>query len=151
MFPYLVHVLILSFPGFREAEAKAAKIASEIENNPSYIARIELENGDEEDRFAAVKRTTDDDNPRSEIDNSGTTEGKYVPPAKRKGNAAQGKLRTPPPNTSVNIPFCIFGVLSNYRSVPGKTFVLECQEKFGPGITDSGFLGMLRSFIRNPA
>ncbi|KAK6641569.1 hypothetical protein RUM44_013284 [Polyplax serrata] len=85
---------------YKEAEAKAAKIASEIENNPSYVARLELENGDEEDLFAAVVRT-DDEGQRTAVDISVNSEGKYVPPAKRKGNSGQGKLvRATPPNNS---------------------------------------------------
>lgn len=47
---------------FKEAEAKAEKLAAEIENNPIYRERVDLENGDEEQLFAAVER------PGSEIE-----------------------------------------------------------------------------------
>lgn len=59
---------------YRDAEAKAEEIAAEIENAASSKARIELENGDEEERFAAVVRPQD----------GASSAGKYVIPNKRK-------------------------------------------------------------------
>ncbi|KAL1453662.1 hypothetical protein WDU94_009982, partial [Cyamophila willieti] len=83
---YTVQIQKRDTAEFKEAEARAAAIANEIENNPTYRARVELENGDEEDRFAAVTRLPADPGaapPPAE-------NGKYVPPAKR--NHQQGKL-----------------------------------------------------------
>lgn len=86
---------------YKEAEAKAAKIASEIEANPNYKARIDVENGDEEDAFAAVVRPSEIQGAGLAAGSGSSIEGgKYVPPAKRK-NPQTGKLvrSTPPPSS----------------------------------------------------
>uniref|UniRef100_A0A8D9BW42 Ataxin-2 n=1 Tax=Cacopsylla melanoneura TaxID=428564 RepID=A0A8D9BW42_9HEMI len=94
---YTVQIQKRDTAEFKEAEARAAAIANEIENNPAYRARVDLENGDEEDRFAAVTRPTDPGAAPPPTEN-----GKYVPPAKRNHQPQQGKLmpRTITPSTS---------------------------------------------------
>lgn len=80
--------------GFKEAEARAARIANEIERNPKTQARLEMENGDEEDRFAAVQRPADDRNspPRGGLDKS----NKYIPPVRRQGYHGRLNARSTP-------------------------------------------------------
>lgn len=53
---YTVAIDVKETVEFREAEAKAEKLAMEIESNPSTKDRLNLENGDEEALFAAVER-----------------------------------------------------------------------------------------------
>ena len=65
---------------YRQAEAKAAKIATEIEKNSSSKMRTEIENGDEEDAFSAVTR----ENNCSHIPRDNNSR-KYLPPQKRQG------------------------------------------------------------------
>lgn len=78
---------------FREAEAKADLIANEIENQPTFKTRQDMENGDEEAMYASVVRP-------NQQDGGG---GKYVPPAKRKNQNAGKLMRsTPPPAAATN-------------------------------------------------
>ncbi|CAH1393802.1 unnamed protein product [Nezara viridula] len=73
---------------YKDAEAKAAKIANEIESNPNYKVRIDMENGEEEDKYAAVVRP-------SSSDSSPNSEGnKYVCPPKRKTVQSKTNVRT---------------------------------------------------------
>lgn len=69
---------------YKLQEAKASRIAQEIEANATYQSRIQLENGDEEDRFSAVVRP-DGANSR------------YIPPQRRR--SVPGPKR-PMPNVS---------------------------------------------------
>lgn len=88
---------------YKDAEAKAAKIANEIESNPTYKARVDVENGDEEEKYAAVMRPSDES-----IDTDSSN--KYVCPPKRKTQPPQQLQQQPPPpskpmrNIHVKIP-----------------------------------------------
>lgn len=82
---------------FRDAEEQAEKIAQEIENQPAYKERTDLENGDEneEAKFAAVERPESSSPDEHKV-------GKYVAPARRKHNTQAGKLIRPAQLSSNN-------------------------------------------------
>ncbi|MPC81711.1 Ataxin-2-like protein [Portunus trituberculatus] len=83
---YTTPLFKLNTPEYREREAKASRIAAEIEKSPTTQVRLDAENGDEEDKFSAVIRP-------------GEQGGKYIPPMMRKKNQNGGKAQraTPPP------------------------------------------------------
>jgi len=87
-----------------EAEARASRIAAQIENNDKSKHSAELENGDEEEAFSAVVRP-DRRNGGRERDSPGDDKSSaYVPPGKRDGSRGGfrggrgGNRTTPPPN-----------------------------------------------------
>nr|XP_029736393.1 ataxin-2 homolog isoform X1 [Aedes albopictus] len=121
---YTVQITKKDSDDFKAQEYEAERIANEIENNPIYKDRIDLENGDEESAFAAVVRPTNSSpqpsstaatsgsaqssnsmNDKSSPSNNNTvmpSNAKYIVPAKRKPGQV-GKLTvrsTPPPLTN---------------------------------------------------
>ncbi|XP_037921942.1 ataxin-2 homolog isoform X2 [Hermetia illucens] len=107
---YTVQIEKKDTQDYKEAEEQAEKIAKEIENQANYQERIELENGDEESRFAAVERPSDQSpdisrentniNPSNTNMSKGSSNDKHMVPSKRK-SLQSGKIRsTPPPNNN---------------------------------------------------
>ncbi|KTG38434.1 hypothetical protein cypCar_00000277 [Cyprinus carpio] len=76
-----------SSEGFRQREARAARLASEIEASTQYRNRVALENDEgrtEEDKYSAVTRDRDRDGGERGRDSpgfssAGSREGKYIP------------------------------------------------------------------------
>ncbi|GIY02598.1 ataxin-2 homolog [Caerostris extrusa] len=87
---------------YKMKEAKAMKIAQEIESNMTYQARLQMENGDEEDRFSAVVRPDDGSSP------------KYVLPQKR---------RNMPGNKRPSVPMSPVHAPKPFAPVPSKQFI----------------------------
>ncbi|XP_053680577.1 ataxin-2 homolog [Anopheles nili] len=61
---YTVQIQKKDSEEFKVQELEAEKIANEIENNPVYKERIDVENGDEEAAFAAVIRPSSNASPQ---------------------------------------------------------------------------------------
>ncbi|KAG5831975.1 hypothetical protein ANANG_G00286190 [Anguilla anguilla] len=86
-----------SSEGFRQREARASRLANEIEASPQYRHRVSLENEDgktEEEKYSAVVREAGGrDSPSS--NSVGSREGKYIPLPQRARE--MGLLPPPPP------------------------------------------------------
>uniref|UniRef100_A0AAY4EV14 LsmAD domain-containing protein n=1 Tax=Denticeps clupeoides TaxID=299321 RepID=A0AAY4EV14_9TELE len=73
--------------GYRQREARAARLASEIESSPQYRHRVALENDEgrtEEEKFSSVMRDREREERERGRDspsfsNPGSREGKYIP------------------------------------------------------------------------
>uniref|UniRef100_A0A3Q3VKR6 LsmAD domain-containing protein n=1 Tax=Mola mola TaxID=94237 RepID=A0A3Q3VKR6_MOLML len=111
---------------FRQREARAARLASEIESSPQYRHRVNLENDEgksEEDKYSAVLRDAGDrergrESPRDRDrergrDSPGATnrEGKYIPLPQRqremnreRAERGSGYRSTPPSSSSPRPP-----------------------------------------------
>lgn len=94
---------------FKEQEAEAEKIAQEIEQASGYRERTEMENGDEELKYAAVERMPEP-NPEPQAvpkmqTNNNNNPNKFVSQIKRKPINPTAKLmvRTPPPNNGNHV------------------------------------------------
>lgn len=110
----------------RDAEEQAEKIAQEIESQPAYKERTDVENGDEneEAKFAAVERP--DSSSPDEI-----KAGKYVAPGRRKQHNTQaGKLIRPTQLNNSNI-----NINSNNSSLPTST--MQQSSKYLPMVPHS--------------
>lgn len=59
---------------YKRQEAKAFRIAQEIQSSPAHKARTSIENGNEEERFSAVTRP----------ENNNSSNNRYIPQARRK-------------------------------------------------------------------
>ncbi|XP_041092696.1 ataxin-2-like protein [Polyodon spathula] len=92
---------------FRQREARAAKLASEIESSPQYRQRVSVENDEgrsEEDKYSSVVR--DRDCPRDRDSPSFSREGKYIPLPQRarESGGVRGGVRggSPSPRGSLS-------------------------------------------------
>lgn len=103
---------------FRQREARAARLASEIESSLQYRRRVSLENDEgrsEEDKYSSVAREREDRaSPGFTATGSVSREGKYIPPSQRareiglsgsmrpggSGRTASSSSRHPPPSSS---------------------------------------------------
>ncbi|XP_028670555.2 LOW QUALITY PROTEIN: ataxin-2-like [Erpetoichthys calabaricus] len=91
---------------YRQREARAEKLASEIEASPQYRQRISMENDEgrsEEDKYSSVVRERDRDSPREkerdrDSPSFSSREGKYIPLPQRARES--GSMRGAPRGSS---------------------------------------------------
>lgn len=107
-----------SSEGFRQREARAARLANEIEASAQYRHRLALENDEgrsEEEKFSSVVRDGDRERGRDSpgFPSSGNREGKYIPLPQRarerelgasRGERDRGSSSTLPNRTSRPTP-----------------------------------------------
>lgn len=77
---------------YKQQEARASKLANEIESASHHKSRAALENGDEEDRYSAVIRPTDNTN------NNNNNNFRYVSHRNRKPVTRSVRNSAPPPH-----------------------------------------------------
>ncbi|XP_061665700.1 ataxin-2-like protein isoform X2 [Syngnathoides biaculeatus] len=109
---------------YRQREARAARLASEIESSPQYRHRVGLENDEgksEEDKYSAVVRDGADrdrghESPRERErgrDSPGARDGKYIPLPQRQREMNRDRAERgpggPPPHSRLS---------GGYRSTP---------------------------------
>ncbi|XP_052800469.1 ataxin-2-like protein isoform X2 [Mya arenaria] len=112
---------------YRQREEHARKIAEDIERNPNYRKRQELENingDDEESRFSSVVRPGEGEAPTSHPGTGGS--GKYVPPYKRqvsggRPNSSRGGYNSQAPGRpSQQTPQLSTESVNGTSEVPGR-------------------------------
>ncbi|XP_051958738.1 ataxin-2-like protein [Xyrauchen texanus] len=115
---------------YRQREARAARLANEIESSPQYRQRVSLENDEgksEEDKYSAVvrdgEREKDRESPRErgrDSPSSVNREGKYIPLPQRaremgtsnrssRGGSTYIPNRSTPPSSSQRLPLIAGG------------------------------------------
>ncbi|XP_022254088.1 ataxin-2-like protein isoform X3 [Limulus polyphemus] len=77
---------------YKKQEAKAVKIAQEIENSQQYLSRIAVENGDEEEKYSAVIRP---------LESTQTSSNQYILPQRRRSGPGNKQVRNVIPPSSL--------------------------------------------------
>uniref|UniRef100_A0A4W5PEQ6 Ataxin 2-like n=1 Tax=Hucho hucho TaxID=62062 RepID=A0A4W5PEQ6_9TELE len=117
-----------SSDGFRQREARAARLANEIEGSPQYRHRTNLENDDksEEDKYSAVVRERDEGRERGSPgfqSSAGSREGKYIPLPQR-----AREMGVPPSSLRGGAS----GPIPNRTGVPGSSRPSQGSDRSSP-------------------
>uniref|UniRef100_A0A8C8HKK8 LsmAD domain-containing protein n=1 Tax=Oncorhynchus tshawytscha TaxID=74940 RepID=A0A8C8HKK8_ONCTS len=117
-----------SSDGFRQREARAARLANEIEGSPQYRHRTNLENDDksEEDKYSAVVRERDEGRERGSPgfqSSAGSRDGKYIPLPQR-----AREMGVPPSSLRGGAS----GPIPNRTGVPGSSRPSQGSDRCSP-------------------
>ncbi|CDQ97223.1 unnamed protein product, partial [Oncorhynchus mykiss] len=126
--PYSVPLERGSSDGFRQREARAARLANEIEGSPQYRHRTNLENDDksEEDKYSAVVRERDEGRERGSPgfqSSAGSRDGKYIPLPQR-----AREMGVPPSSLRGGAS----GPIPNRTGVPGSSRPSQGSDRCSP-------------------
>ncbi|XP_052901454.1 ataxin-2 homolog isoform X1 [Anopheles moucheti] len=131
---YTVQIQKKDSEEFKVQEQEAEKIANEIENNPVYKERIDIENGDEEAAFAAVVRPNSNASPQPAATQQGTGGAATDKNSNSVGNNSSSNAANSNSNGNNNLTNNTSNSTNNNNNTAMPKYIVPAKRKTGqPG------------------